>query len=88
MVMTQGNPRGHLYACKHARTPPRVFVDIRAGIPAKMVVVIWFRFDDVSRELCPVTQKEIRPPLLNNECWSELTKYPLLFVIYIYYLLY
>jgi hypothetical protein len=28
-------PRGPFYACKHARTHPRVFVDISAGIPAQ-----------------------------------------------------
>jgi hypothetical protein len=35
MVMTRVKPRGPLYACKNARTHPRVFVDIRAGIPAQ-----------------------------------------------------
>jgi hypothetical protein len=39
MVMTRVKPRGHFYACKHARThaPTRACVDIRAT----MVVVIW-----------------------------------------------
>jgi hypothetical protein len=32
---TRVKPRGPFYACKHARTHPRVFVDIRAGIPAE-----------------------------------------------------
>jgi hypothetical protein len=41
MVMTRVKPRGPFYACRHARTHPRVFVDIRVGIPANMVVVIW-----------------------------------------------
>jgi hypothetical protein len=41
MVINRVKPRGPFYACKHARTHARVFVDIRAGIPAKMVVVIW-----------------------------------------------
>jgi hypothetical protein len=40
MVTTRVKPRGPFYACKHARTHPRVFVDIWARIPAKMVVVI------------------------------------------------
>jgi hypothetical protein len=31
MVMT----RGPFYACRHARTHQRVFVDIRAGIPVQ-----------------------------------------------------
>jgi hypothetical protein len=35
MVTTRAKPRGHFYACKHARTHARVFVDIRAGIPAE-----------------------------------------------------
>jgi hypothetical protein len=37
MVMTRVTPRGPSYACKHAHTYPCVIVDIRAGIPAKMV---------------------------------------------------
>jgi hypothetical protein len=37
MVTTRVKPRGPFYACKHARTH---FVDIRAGIPAKMAVII------------------------------------------------
>jgi hypothetical protein len=36
MVMTRVRPRGPFYVCKHARTHPRVFVDIRAGIPAEV----------------------------------------------------
>jgi hypothetical protein len=47
MVTTRVKPRGAFNACKH----PCVFVDIRAGIPAKMVVVIWRRLDDVSSQL-------------------------------------
>jgi hypothetical protein len=35
MVTTRVKPRGPSYACKYARTHPRVFVDIRAGIPAQ-----------------------------------------------------
>jgi hypothetical protein len=35
MDMTRVEPRGPFYACKHARTHARVFVDIRAGIPAQ-----------------------------------------------------
>jgi hypothetical protein len=35
MVTTRVKPRGSFYACKHARTHSRVFVDIRAGIPAE-----------------------------------------------------
>jgi hypothetical protein len=42
MVTTRVKPRGPFYECKHARTHPRVFVDIRAGIPAMMVVVYCF----------------------------------------------
>jgi hypothetical protein len=51
MVTTRVKPRGPFYACKHARTHPRVFVDIRVGIPAKMVVVIWLRFGDAASQL-------------------------------------
>jgi hypothetical protein len=41
------------FLCMQTRTyTPRVFVDVRAGIPAKIVVVIWlYRFDDVSSQL-------------------------------------
>jgi hypothetical protein len=41
MVITRVKPRGSFYAYKHARTYPRVFVDISAGVQAKMAVVIW-----------------------------------------------
>jgi hypothetical protein len=35
MVTTRVKPRGPFYACKHARTHARVYVDISAGIPAE-----------------------------------------------------
>jgi hypothetical protein len=35
MVTTRIKPRGPFYVCKHARTHPRVFIDIRTGIPAQ-----------------------------------------------------
>jgi hypothetical protein len=38
---------GSSHEALHARTHPRVVVDI----PAKMVVVIWLRFGDVASQL-------------------------------------
>jgi hypothetical protein len=35
MVTSRVKPRGPFYACNHARTHPRAFVDIRAGITAQ-----------------------------------------------------
>jgi hypothetical protein len=75
MVTTRVKPRGRFYACKHTRTHARVFVDIRAGIPVNMVVVVWLLIRWCIKTvvgLSDYSQIQFKGGLYSQHLWARL----------------